>query len=59
MLLHSAVHKMGIDNDAHMVGMGFGGWVAAELAAMHLHASTAWSWSAPPASSPKKAKSPT
>ena len=37
MLLHSAVHKMGIDNDAHMVGMGFGGWVAAELAAMHLH----------------------
>ncbi|MCY3568233.1 MAG: alpha/beta hydrolase, partial [Chloroflexi bacterium] len=37
MMLHSAVHKMGIDNDAHMVGMGFGGWVAAELAAMHLH----------------------
>ena len=36
-MLHSAIHKMGIDNDAHLVGLGFGGWVAAELASMHLH----------------------
>ena len=36
-MLHSAIHKMGIDTDAHLVGMGFGGWVAAELASMHLH----------------------
>ncbi len=36
-LLHSAIHKMGIDTDSHMLGMGFGGWVAAELASMHLH----------------------
>lgn len=36
-MLHSAIHKMGIDTDANLVGMGFGGWVAAELASMHLH----------------------
>ncbi len=36
-MLHSAIHKMGIDSDAHLVGLGFGGWVAAELATMHLH----------------------
>ena len=36
-MLHSAIHKMGIDTDANLVGMGFGGWVAAELACMHLH----------------------
>ena len=36
-MLHSAIHKMGIDTDAHLLGLGFGGWVAAELASMHLH----------------------
>ena len=36
-MLHSAIHKMGIDEDANLLGMGFGGWVAAELASMHLH----------------------
>ena len=36
-LLHAALHKMGIEGGVSLVGLGFGGWVAAELASMHLH----------------------